>query len=295
MWYNVIAGGFMIKEESLKKFVEDRPKIVYAFSYSPLDEKIKSFKQTGSANEKTKPELILGVDGLREFHKENLKHYPFDYTKQGANLIYNCEPLEQLKGETGITYQIGEIDGESIRYGVMDRHDLEEKLLTWKNVSVPEIFGKQFHTIKSTSSFNQVIEQTRKSTLLAALYCLKPGETSYQLYRDIVNFSIVGTPKMRIFRSGRPINEVLVRESCGLVELYQQGDYFKIESGIVRPNWSKLIEEPFPAYLANALKNTDRENVEEMRRTILEYFKEENKKEYQKQKRHDRITCKKSF
>ena len=85
--------------KQIEEFVNKRPKVEAAYGYGSG-----VFKQAGyTAKDKPQIDLILIVDDIKKWHKENIKLNKKDYSLTGK-IFFNLAKYNKIKGNTGIAY-----------------------------------------------------------------------------------------------------------------------------------------------------------------------------------------------
>lgn len=257
-----------IKEE-IKIFTNCRPDVKAAYGYGSG-----VFKQKGySKKDHPQIDLILAVDDIRKFHKENMMLNPNDYSFTGR-LFYNTSSRETIKGMNGITYQSNiKENGLTFKYGVIEANDLEHQLLTWNRFYLAGRFQKPVLEVVKSEQLKYAIEENRRYALLTALQFMKDGDSLMDLYERIVSFSYIGDTRMRYFENPNKIKNIVLASYEELDSIYNTGIYFDEIDGKIILNKEKIEKELLPAYLAYYL--TDKER----KQGIEEYLKIRNKEE----------------
>lgn len=270
-------------KDKLKKFIEKRPPVVAAFGYGSG-----VFKQTGY-NEKSLPQIdmILVVEDVRRWHKENKKINPGDYSWTGACLLPS--PLvKKMSGKTHIIYQsnIQQEDGV-YKYGIISKSDFLVCMTTWESFYVPGRFQKPLLPIVITPEVEVLIQNNRKCAVIAAA-CFLPRETSYfDLYMYVCSLSYFGDSRMYIAENPEKVRNIVTGSYDRIHEIYEpvveSCDFLKCDTEkeeqltVDRIALSAALES-LPVTLKDYLKENvqDWKNMEEVQKGIRVYLEKVN-------------------
>lgn len=203
-------------------------KLAYCFAYGSGVK-----KQTGYDDKAQKDamiDLIICVDNGYEFHAENLKQNPRDYSFMrflGPKLI------DEYQGYAANVYcnTLIPIDKHTtIKYGVIRTQDLRDDLNHWANLYVAGRLHKPVETLiepKNTELKMDII-RNRTSALHAALLMLPKEFTYFELFHTIANISyhmdfrmLVGEKKNKVKNIVEPqLNAFLKLYASNLKEMY---------------------------------------------------------------------------
>ena len=272
----------MENTQNIKKFVKNRPKVVAAYGYGSG-----VFKQSGYTD-KDKPQidLILVVDDLKKWHLENMKKNPRDYSFTGK-LFFKYASVSKLKGLTGITYlsNIKE-DGSIYKYGTIEKNDLVSYLETWNSFYLPGRFQKRILPIIDSKEIEVANEKNRNAVLLVALLTLPMNRNKLiDVYTGICELSYLGDTRMKFAENPRKVLNIVEGSYDSLNEIYgKECPYFKIlKDEKIEIAREKIIKDIslLPSGLLEYLENE--KDLQVVRKKIISYFTELNKKESSKQ------------
>ncbi len=202
--------------EKLKRFVGKRPEVIAAFGYGSG-----VFKQTGY-DEKSLPQIdmILVVEDVRRWHKENTKKNPKDYSWTGACLLPS--PLvTRMSGKTHIIYQsnIEEEDGV-YKYGIISRKDFTACMTTWESFYVPGRFQKPLLPVVINPEVETLLWNNRMGAVIAAA-CFVPEETDcFDLYMNLCSLSYFGDSRMYIAENPEKVRNIVTGSYDRIHEIY---------------------------------------------------------------------------
>lgn len=262
----------------IKKFIKKRPKVVGAYGYGSG-----IFKQSGyTKKDKPQLDLILVVDNLKEWHKENIKLNPKDYSFIGK-LFFKYASVNKLKGNTGITYLSNIIENNLVfKYGTIESKDLEKYLNTWESFYLPGRFQKTIYPIIETKELSNLIELNRKQALFTALLTLPENKNKLiDVYTQLCGLSYLGDTRMKFAENPRKVLNIVEGSFDIFKEIYgTSNDYFKTDKNEnTKVNRDKLLKDI--SKLPNSLKEYigNETEIESIRNKILEYFTNLNKEE----------------
>lgn len=269
----------------LEEFISKRPKVKAAYGYGSG-----VFKQTGYT-EKDKPQidLILVVRDLKQWHLENMRKNPHDYSFMGK-LYYKYASINSLKGKTGITYLSNiEENGSVYKFGTIEEKDLLKYLNTWESFYIPGRFQKRILPIIESEKISDMNQKNRENVLLTALLTLPDSKNNLiDVYTQICGLSYLGDTRMKFAENPRKVLNIVEGSYDSFLEIYGKGNsYFTVnKKNEVKIDYKKLLSDihKLPICLYQYLeKNIEEYNIEEVRKKILAYFTELNKLESSKQ------------
>lgn len=163
--------------------------LTYCFAYGSGVKKQSGYDDR--AQKDAMIDLVICVDSTYEFHRENLKRNPRDYSLMrflGPRL------LDEYQGYAASVYcnTLIPIDTDTtIKYGVIRTQDLRDDLVHWSHLYIAGRLHKPVETLiePKNADLKMDIVQNRRSALRAALLML-PREFSYfELFHAIANIS----------------------------------------------------------------------------------------------------------
>ena len=269
--------------EKLKKFIGNRPEVVAAFGYGSG-----VFKQTGY-DEKSLPQIdmILVVEDVRRWHKENKKKNPGDYSWTGACILPS--PLvTKMSGKTCIIYQSNiEEEGGVYKYGIISRQDFFTCMTTWESFYVPGRFQKPLLPVVISPEVETLLWNNRKGAVIAAA-CFVPEETTcFDLYMNLCSLSYFGDSRMYIAENPEKVRNIVTGSYDRIHEIYlpvlKNCDFLALapenseQITVNREALSATLEQ-LPESLRNDLKANvqDWHNMEEVQKGIRIYLEKVN-------------------
>jgi len=266
----------------IKKFIKKRPKVVAAYGYGSG-----IFKQSGyTKKDRPQLDLIIVVDNLKEWHKENIKLNPKDYSLIGK-LFFKYASISKLKGNTGITYLSNIIENNLVfKYGTIELKDLEKYLTTWESFYLPGRFQKTIYPIIENKELANLIELNRKQVLYTALLTLPSDKDKLiDVYTQLCGLSYLGDTRMKFAENPRKVLNIVEGSFDLFKEIYGiKNEYFKTDKNdIIKINQNKLLKDidTLPSSLKEYINNEKDPGI--IKNKILEYFTNLNKEESSKQ------------
>ena len=252
-------------KDFIKEFLNERPEVVAAFGYGSG-----VFKQLGyDSKEKPQIDLILIVNDMKLWHKENIKRNPKDYSFIGRNFFLNSS-LDEIKGITGITYQSNiEYKGHLFKYGIIEYGDFVRHMQTWDSFYVPGRFQKPILTIKSNNFIDELILQNRRNACKVGLLCLNNKDLK-DLYLTICNLSYSGDTRMKVAENPKKVNNIVGASYDKFNEMYNFNDLYQKNGE--RIEYEIDIDE-LPSSLEKYIKD------DKTKEKVMEYLSDLNRKE----------------
>ncbi len=204
----------MNKEEVIKQFAVQRPESQGIYGYGSG-----IFKQASSSG-KPLTDVIFLVDDIKEWHLENMKKNPKDYSFIGR-IYLNRSSIQKIKGVNGVTY-FSEINGGeyTFKYGVIEVEDFINGLDTWNNMFMAGRFHKPVLELDSKQNIRESIIYNRKCALIiASLFCDKVV-TSRDIFVKLCGLSYVGDARMAIAENPNKVINIVDGSLDKLKEIY---------------------------------------------------------------------------
>ena len=272
-------------EKEIKKFIEKRPKVKGAYGYGSG-----VFKQSGyTSKDKPQIDMIFVVENLKEWHLENIKLNPNDYSFS-SKLYFKNASNSKLKGNTGIVYLSNIVENNSVyKYGTIEEKDLEKYLDTWESFYLPGRFQKTILPIIESKNIEKMNKKNRESVLFTALLTLPEGKNKLiDVYTQICGLSYLGDTRMKFAENPRKVLNIVEGSFNIFKDIYgTSNDYFKTnKKEEITIDYKKLMKDinKLPKCLLEYLKeNIKKQDINIIREKILTYFTELNKNESSKQ------------
>ena len=252
-------------KDFIKEFLNERPEVVAAFGYGSG-----VFKQLGyDSKEKPQIDLILIVNDMKLWHKENIKKNPKDYSFIGRNFFLNSS-LDEIKGITGITYQSNiEYKGHLFKYGIIEYGDFVRHMQTWDSFYVPGRFQKPILTIKSNNFIDELILQNRRNACKVGLLCLNNKDLK-DLYLTICNLSYSGDTRMKVAENPKKVENIVGASYDKFNEMYNFNDLYQKNGERIE---NEIDIDELPSSLEKYIKD------DKTKEKVMEYLSDLNRKE----------------
>lgn len=261
------------QEQLINSFLETKPKTITVIGYGSAVKKQNRDKNII----KKQIDLILGVEDPREWHKENHRINPGEYTFLAYNALTKLPDCITNIG-TNINYLAYLTHkGQSFKIGVIKNDLLIKDLLDWDNGYMAGRMQKSVKIIKGSQEIRDAIEKNRENALKVSLLMLEPNElTEEKLYEKICGLSYDGDIRMR-FKMENPnkVKDIAKGSYEELKEIYDNvnHNYFKEVDGKIYINYENIIQEydSLPAALKkkiNKPENTELETLQKLKKQI---------------------------
>lgn len=269
----------MNKEEAIRKFALQRPESRAIYGYGSG-----VFKQASSSG-KPLTDVIFLVDDIKQWHLDNMKLNPKDYSIIGK-VYLSKSSIEKIKGVNGVTY-FSEINGGeyTFKYGVIEVLDFMNGLDTWNNMFMAGRFHKPVMEIDSDEFVRDSIEYNRKCALLVACLFCDSVSTDREIYNKLCGLSYLGDARMAIAENPHKVSNIVEGSFDKIQEIYPLTEFYltKIQDGLYKIDHdvvlSKVVELPegLLCYLEDM--GTDLKDIDMLRINIYEYLMSKNRVE----------------
>ena len=270
----------MEKESVISSFVANRPEAIGAYGYGSG-----VFRQTGySEHDNPQIDLIFLVEDLREWHLNNIRKNEDDYSLFGRAYV-SMSSVDKLKGGNGITYCSPVYEnGYRFKYGVMEEKDFLTYLHTWENFFVAGRFHKPVLEIKGNELEQEAINHNKRQAVLVAALLSPERISRKEFFKILCSLSYSGTPRMKVAENPHKVDNIVTGNYCILREIYELGEEFIDSNGdelIIDHSKALRHAMELPIFLLAYLyeKGYDITNIHSIKKGILYYLKEHNKKE----------------
>lgn len=269
----------MNKEEAIRQFALQRPESRGVYGYGSG-----VFKQASSSG-KPLTDVIFLVDDIKQWHLDNMKLNPKDYSLIGK-LYISKSSISKIKGVNGITY-FSEINGGeyTFKYGVIEVLDFINGLDTWNNMFMAGRFHKPVMEIDSEEDIRASIEYNRKCALMVACLFSESISTSVEIYNKLCGLSYIGDARMAIAENPHKVENIVLGSYGKLEEIYPLNEEYliRLDEGLYQIDHDKLLKRIYdlPEGLLEYLEDmgTDLTDIDMVRINIYEYLTNKNRVE----------------
>jgi len=208
-----LASKCTIRDEIVSQFPQDN--LVHCFGYGSGVFSQSLSKDKSAAGSAGMLDLILVVDDTREFHRANLQRFPHHYASLlrygGPDLVTKIQRqgIPWLRDAHVLFHVVDEDENNNLpkmKYGVIDREDLERDLTEWDSLYLAGRLHKP--TLPVVANDNNLLEAQTKNlrAATAAALLLWPSSSSTNtaavpwssLYRQIAALSYTGDFRMQM-------------------------------------------------------------------------------------------------
>ncbi len=263
-------------KELLEGFVSSRENdvpIIAAFGYGSG-----IFKQKGNDETKSIIDTIFVVEDAKNWHRENKKKNPSDYS-MSAKILLGRINFERIAGLTGITYQtnIG-YENHQFKYGVIGEQAFITQMESWNKFFLPGRFQKPVYPIRTTDTIDTAIDLNRKIALLVSLLTVSEHDKTLRgLFINLCSLSYFGDIRMLFVENPNKVINIVDAEFSLLSEIYCQNDKFfsVLENGELDINYPEILNELYrilPPELNKYLNN-----LETLQQNLLLHIQKKNR------------------
>lgn len=236
------------------------------------------FKQIGNDTEKSMIDTIFIVDDAKNWHKENKKRNPNDYSLSASIVLGNIN-FEKIAGLTGVTYQTNiPFEGHKFKYGIIGERAFLTQMETWNKFFLPGRFQKPVYPIHTTENISAAINLNRKMALLISLLTLpEEDKTLHGLFINLCSLSYLGDIRMLFVENPNKVANIVDAEFSLLEEIYgQQNKFFTIkESGELDIDYLEVLDELYRILPPELYKYLS--NLATLQQSLLHHIEEKNR------------------
>ena len=241
------------------------------------------FKQTNHEGYKSLIDVIFVVPNLKEWHKENLRLNPKDYSFSGkCHIALSTNSF--LKGPNGITYYSGIQFGEDrYKYGVIEKKDFIRNLKAWDTFFIAGRFQKPTLEIKSDDEIREALSDNLKNAFLIGSILSDEETDIFDLCNNIVKLSYIGDQRMHFAEDPDKVRNIVYGSISELVKLYLNyiPEYISIDAkGRIKIDKQELRyhvkEIPIEILYYLTKHNYDITNETDLQIGIVRFFQHKN-------------------
>lgn len=265
--------------ERIVEFIKTLPNTVSVKAYGSSI----GYQSGYSANEKKQVDLIVIVENIKKFYKENLKlnKYMYNFTPR---LYFSCSSRSKLRKHAAICYTTDiEYGIDTYKMGVIEKKDVLEDLLEWKTYYIAGRFQKEMYTPIEDEDIEKANVINKRNALIVALILLENKKNNLMdLYEKICSLSYMGDNRNK-FKAEDPnkIRKIASGSEKHFEESYGSNrEFFKLNNDEIVINYDKLLKNI--NYLPESLKtkifddlNQEEpsiENIDIIRKSIMNYL-----------------------
>lgn len=208
-----LASKRTIRDEIISKFPQNN--LIHCFGYGSGVFSQSFSNDEADANSAGMLDLIMVVDNSREFHRANLQRFPQHYAPWlrygGPDLVTKLQRhgIPWLQ-DAHVLFHVVDEDRDNnlpkMKYGVIDREDLERDLTEWESLYLAGRLHKP--TLPVVANDDKILgAQTKnlRAAMAAALMLSSPATSKNSsivpwssLYREIASLSYTGDFRMQV-------------------------------------------------------------------------------------------------
>ena len=175
--------------DRIKEFIKTLPEVKSVKAYGSSIAYQSGYKE----NEKKQVDLIVIVEDIKNFYKENLKKNKYMY-KFTPKIYFKHAKAETLKKAAGICYTTDINYGiDTYKMGVIEKADVLDDLINWKTFYIAGRFQKEMYTPIEDKEIEKANIVNKNNALTVALLLLDKEEpTKLDLFETICSLSYKG-------------------------------------------------------------------------------------------------------
>lgn len=266
--------------ERIKVFVGTLPETVSIKAYGSSI----GYQAGYKANEKKQVDLIVVVDDIKKFYKDNLKmnRYMYGFTPK---LYFKFAKKDTLRKAARICYTADIKYGQdSFKMGVIEKRDVLDDLKNWETYYIAGRFQKEMYTVQANDEIEKANELNKRNALTVALVLLdKEAPTILDLYKTICSLSYMGDSRNN-FKAEDP--KKIEKLASGSKEYFDKEytaktNLFRIDKdGIIEIDYDKTLKSVInlPSELYNKIvvevghEKLEKEDLPIIRKVIVDYL-----------------------
>ena len=223
--------------------------------------------QKGQENRKPQIDLIVIVENLKEWHKQNIKQNKKDYSFL-SRLFFKYAPNKWLKAGAKICYMTYIPFNESkYKIGTIEEHDFLNDLKNWETFYIAGRMQKPILIVKANKEIESAIDYNRHTgTLVSKLIIDKEKINIKDFYITLGSLSYIGDTRMGIAENPDKVKNIVE----GSIDFYNNcyGNNLKIINNevIIEKN---INLETLPDDLKEYIDNHQEKNISDSIKNFL--------------------------
>lgn len=232
-------------------------------------------KQKGQENRKVQVDLIVVVKNLKQWHRENAKMNPSDYSFTGK-LFMTKGDITSLKKGGRICYMTYiEFEGHSFKIGTIEESDFLDSLELWDTFYLAGRMQKPILVVKANNKINEAILNNRQMAIAAALLISDERKIPMsEFYETLVSLSYIGDTRMKFAENPHKVSNIVKGATDFFEDAYGNSNLLKRTKGYIENKHSNKLIEILPILLRAEISD-----VKDAKEVILNYLTEKNKRE----------------
>ena len=257
------------------KFIKTLPDVVACNAYGSSI----GFQSGYSKNEKKQIDLIVVVNNIKKFYKDNLKKNRYMY-KLLPRIYFSLASEKSLRSAAGICYTSHiNYEGDTYKVGVIEKKDVLDDLLNWKTYYIAGRFQKEMLTAIKDEEIEKAVLVNRSNAITIALILLdKEKPTIIDFYESLCSLSYIGDTRKKLkAEDPNKVRKLAEGSKDFFDKVYKERtNLFKEnKDGIVEIEYDKVFKsiDELPNDLKEKLKKAKNgKDLEPLRRVIREYL-----------------------
>lgn len=150
-------------------------------------------------NEKKQVDLIVIVDNIKDFYKENMKYNSYMYNLT-PKIYFTIAGEKSLRKHASICYTTHiDYKEDTYKMGVIEKKDVLDDLINWKTFYIAGRFQKEMFTAIKDEDIEKANEINRRNALVVSLLLLdKDNKTLDDLYETLCSLSYKGDSRKMV-------------------------------------------------------------------------------------------------
>ena len=265
--------------ERITKFVSTIPGVVSCKAYGSSI----GYQSGYSKDEKKQVDLIVMVDNIKEFYKDNLKKNAYMY-KLTPKIYFSLASEKTLRKAARICYTSDiNYGGDIYKMGIIEKRDVLDDLLNWKTYYIAGRFQKEMYTVVRDEEVEEATEKNWKNAVTVSCIMIdKENPTIIDFYETLCSLSYKGDSRKALkAEDPNKVKKLASGSKDFFDKVYRdKTNLFKEnKDGIVEINYNLVMKEVknLPSDLYKELKGYDNtkdldNNLIKMREIINEYL-----------------------
>lgn len=265
--------------DRIDKFVSTLPDVVACKAYGSSI----GFQSGYSKDEKKQIDLIVVVNDIKKFYKDNLKKNAYMYNLM-PKLYFKLASRKALKSAAGICYTTHiDYKGDTYKMGVIEKKDVLDDLLNWKTYYIAGRFQKEMYTVLKDEEIEKAILINRKNAVtIASIILEKEKPDIVDFYEALCSLSYLGDSRKTLkAEDPHKVRKLAEGSKEYFDKVYlNESDVIKVENKIVIIDYKKvkrdikLLPDDLKERLIPFVKDDFEDNLEPLRREIKSYLSE---------------------
>lgn len=265
--------------DRIDKFVSTLPDVVACKAYGSSI----GYQSGYSKDEKKQVDLIVVVEDIKKFYKDNLKKNSYMY-KLTSKLYFNLASRKALRSAAGICYTTHiDYEGDTYKMGVIEKKDVLDDLLNWRTYYIAGRFQKEMYTVISDKEIEKAILVNRNNAVtIASIVLEKENPDIVDFYESLCSLSYLGDSRESLkAEDPHKVRKLAEGSKKYFDEVYlKDSKVIKVENKVVKIDYKKvkdnikLLPDDLKNRLLPFLKGDLENNLEPLRKEIKSYLTE---------------------